>query len=131
MNIVADTNVIISAALSAKGSPAKIFKLFITHEITLHCNKRILDEYTDVISRSYLKIPGEIQEEILARIKEYGIETEAGTSDMPLPDESDRIFYDTAKKAEAYLITGNKKHFPDEEFILTPAEFLQKFFIDS
>ena len=40
-------------------------------------------------------------------------------------DEDDRIFYDTAKTAKAYLITGNKKHYPQENFIFTPADFLE------
>jgi hypothetical protein len=41
-----------------------------------------------------------------------------------MPDEDDRVFYDTAKTAGAYLIPGNTKHFPQEPFILTPAQFL-------
>jgi len=47
--------------------------------------------------------------------------------DISLPDESDRIFYDTACESKAILITGNKKHYPDEEFIMTPADFLLRF----
>ena len=31
-----------------------------------------------------------------------------------MPDESDRIFYDTAKAVNAYLVTGNLKHYPEE-----------------
>lgn len=127
MNIVIDTNVIVSAALSAKGNPAKIFRLFINHKISLYYNKTIYDEYSDVISRDYLKIPAEIQEEILDGIKDYGILLSPASSDMPLPDESDRIFYDTAKAAEALLITGNMKHYPDEPDILTPTQFLDMF----
>ena len=42
-------------------------------------------------------------------------------------DADDRIFYDAAKDNEAFLITGNTKHYPDEPFILTPAQFLEKF----
>jgi len=36
----------------------------------------------------------------------------------------DRIFYDAAVEAMAYLITGNIRHFPKESFIVTPAQFL-------
>jgi predicted nucleic acid-binding protein len=39
-------------------------------------------------------------------------------------DESDRKFYDVAKKSKAFLITGNQKHFPNESFILSPTIFL-------
>ena len=40
-------------------------------------------------------------------------------------DESDRIFYDTAKESKSILISGNLKHFPNEEFIMLPADFLE------
>ena len=49
-------------------------------------------------------------------------------SNTPLPDETDRKFYDLAKEVGAILITGNRKHYPDEEFIMTPSEFVD--FID-
>jgi predicted nucleic acid-binding protein len=39
-------------------------------------------------------------------------------------NEDDRIFYDAAVEANAYLITGNIKHFPKESFIITPSQFL-------
>ena len=45
-------------------------------------------------------------------------------STIPLPDESDRIFYDTAKDSGAILVTGNIKHYRDESFIMTPADFM-------
>jgi len=32
-----------------------------------------------------------------------------------------------AKASEAILVTGNTKHCPNEEFIMSPAEFLQNF----
>ena len=41
-------------------------------------------------------------------------------------DEDDRVFYDIAKIAGAYLITGNLKHYPSKPFILTPSVFLKK-----
>lgn len=31
-----------------------------------------------------------------------------------------------AKAAEAFLITGNIKHYPQDEKVITPAEFLEK-----
>jgi hypothetical protein len=34
------------------------------------------------------------------------------------------VFYDVAKMNNAILITGNRKHFPEEDFILTAVEFL-------
>jgi predicted nucleic acid-binding protein len=46
---------------------------------------------------------------------------------IDLPDEKDRIFYDTAKQRNAILITGNIKHFPEEDFIMSPKDFLERY----
>ena len=47
-------------------------------------------------------------------------------SDVSMPDEDDRIFYEVAlSKDAARLVTGNLKHFPKADFVVTPAEFLQ------
>jgi predicted nucleic acid-binding protein len=54
-----------------------------------------------------------------------GLRIEAPLSDLSFTDESDRKFYETAKAAKAYLITGNAKHFPKEPFIVSPAKFLE------
>ena len=46
---------------------------------------------------------------------------------VPFSDESDKCFYEAAVHARAdWLITGNKKHFPAELFIVTAAEYLDK-----
>lgn len=44
-----------------------------------------------------------------------------------MPDEKDRIFYEVLLAArqeygEAYLVTGNKKHFPDESAVISPID---------
>jgi len=41
-----------------------------------------------------------------------------------MTDEDERAFYDTAKNNDAYLVTGNTRHYPNESFILTPTEFI-------
>ena len=43
--------------------------------------------------------------------------------DIKFADESDKKFYEVAKTINCKLITGNKKHFPDEKGILSPGEF--------
>ena len=125
LKVVLDTNVIISAALSPKGKPAETFKIITSNnDIELSYNEIIFAEYKRVFSYERLNIPSEKQKEFLEAIKDEGIVREPITSDILLPDESDRIFYDTAKTVNAYLITGNIKHYPSENFILTPAQFL-------
>ncbi|MCL2066565.1 MAG: hypothetical protein FWG99_03770 [Treponema sp.] len=58
-------------------------------------------------------------------ISKAGLPVENGPhSRITMVDEDDRIFYDAAVKASAYLVTGNTRHFPSESFVVTPANFL-------
>jgi len=124
MNIVLDTNVLVSALLSPEGNPAKIYRMFLTGVLSFIHSKDILKEYDDVLHRSRLKIPANEADTVLAAIRQCGKAVEPVASKHDMIDEDDRIFYDTAKSAGVYLITGNIKHYPREPFILTPTEFL-------
>jgi len=125
-NVVIDTNIIISSAISSQGNPAIIMDLVSDKIIQAYYSNEILDEYRKVLAYERLKIEPKKQAEIIEKIKEIGILIKPEKSKISLPDESDRVFYDTAKAAAAILITGNIKHFPNEDFIKTPAEYLQK-----
>ena len=127
MNVVIDTKVIVSAVLSPKGSPAQIVDFIIdTNEIQIYYSADILTEYKEVLSRPRLNIDDEMIDHVVNLIKKVGVSIEATPSAMPMPDEADRIFYDTARAAGAILITGNIKHYPAESFIMTPVDFLKK-----
>ena len=127
MMVVIDTNLLVSALWSSAGNPAKIISLISKGVITPLYNDEILDEYIRVISRDRF---GFSQDEIKSLLREFmvsGISAKSFKSRIPLPDESDRVFYDMAVSNEVVLITGNKKHFPNEDFIFSPAEFLHMF----
>jgi putative PIN family toxin of toxin-antitoxin system len=123
--VVIDTNVIVSAALSPKGTPAKMLDHIAANRDTIqifYCPD-ILVEYRDVLSREHLHISLEVQTSIINAIVDAGILIEPITSDISLIDEDDRYFFDTAKASGAILITGNMKHFPAETFVMSPLEF--------
>ena len=120
-----DTNIIISAALSDTGNPSIIFKMISDGKLHLCYNAQILSEYTDVLSRDKFNFSPEKQKTFVDKIVEIGIVVNTVSSDISLPDESDRVFYDTAKACKGVLITGNTKHYPNEPFIFTPKDFLK------
>ena len=124
MQVVLDTNIIISAAISGKGNPAKIMKMVSEGKLQMCYNTEILSEYSDVLFREKFSLPIEKQNALIRKIIEMGTVTNAPISTATMTDESDRIFYDTAKDIGAVLITGNIKHYPVEDFIVTPAMFL-------
>ena len=121
---VLDTNVIISALLSRNGNPAKIIKLFLDGSLVLAYSDAILDEYEDVLYRPRLKIPKADADIVVDAVSQHGERIFAVPSVISMPDEDDRVFFDTAKTADAFLITGNTKHYPSEAFVMTPAAFL-------
>jgi len=123
--VVLDTNIIISNAISDKGNPAKIMTLVSDKRLIICYNAEILSEYMEVLSRKRFNFSPAKQKFPVDKIKELGLLIEPNVSDIELPDESDRIFYDTAKAAGAYLITGNLKHYPEEPHILLPAKFME------
>ena len=49
-------------------------------------------------------------------------------SDEKFNDPDDAVFYEIAlsaiKSREAYLVTGNIRHFPQKEFVVTPRDML-------
>lgn len=122
--LVLDTNVLVSALMNPKGKPAHIYCRVAKGQAKVYYNDKIMYEYKDVLFRGYLKIDKNDAQEVIDVIVKKGTNLTVVPSTIPLPDEDDRVFYDTAVSAGAYLVTGNMKHFPQEQFILTPADFL-------
>ena len=131
MKVVLDTNIVVSAFLSPAGKPAHILSLVLSRKIGICFNTAILAEYEEVLCRS--KFAGRIHKSSIRRFFEIlhsvGSAVEASISKLDLPDETDRKFYDVATAAGAILVTGNKKHYPDEAHICDPAEFLEKIIV--
>ena len=61
-------------------------------------------------------------------LKKRAVYTDAGLIDEDIPDPKDVIFYavlmEKRKDDEAYLVTGNLKHYPIRTYIVTPREML-------
>ena len=127
ISVVIDTNVIISAALSPKGKPAEIINVILSEDdIKIIYTEKIFNEYKKVLAYERLKINYKTQKRILDKIREIGISIEPVPSNVYMPDESDRIFYDTARDGGAILITGNARHFPSEPFVMSPFDSFDK-----
>lgn len=127
LKCVLDTNIILSAVFSYEGYPARIFDAVVDKGIKIYLTEEIIEEYKDVLSRDCFKFSRERIGRTINIVRRLGEMIIPETSSFPMKDESDRIFYDAAQSAEAWLITGNIKHFPKEQFIITPAGFCRKF----
>ncbi len=126
--VVLDTNVIVSALFNLTSVPGMILQEALVGRIIPLLHKDILDEYRDVLHRPKFKFDQEDIEIVLAGLLKRGIFLNAAVVPEQLPDPDDAIFYEVAMEAkestDAYLVTGNLKHFPVKPFVVTPKEML-------
>jgi uncharacterized protein len=129
LKVVIDTNVLVSALWTPAGNASTIINLILTDKIIPCFDHRILNEYRAVLSRPRLAFPAGQVDELLTEITDRGLSVIADVHprSVTMTDESDRKFYDTAKFCEAYLITGNAKHYPKDPLVINPARFLDIF----
>ena len=124
---VIDTNVIVSALLSRHSDAATVRVLESISKVGI-CplyNQEIIDEYRDVLSRPKFCFPQNLINLIINRIVKIGQDSTRIHSDETFPDSKDVVFYEVAlSKEDAYLVTGNTKHFPNSPIVVTPAEMI-------
>lgn len=100
--------------------------IFILDILLASCyDYRILLEYQQVLERPRFRFrPSEVNT-LLDFFKQVGNSVVVPPIDIPFADQSDRNFYEVAKYCGAVLITGNLKHFPDDDKILSVSSFLE------
>ena len=127
MLVVIDTNILVSSLWSKSGAPAKVMSAVIGGRLVPCYDYRILCEYRDVLSRPKFNfLPNEINA-LLDFVKHTGRSVIAEPLDDKFTDEADKKFYEVAKYCGAILITGNIKHFPRDDSVMTANDFLEKY----
>lgn len=129
---VIDTNVLVSAMLKWNSIPGDVLGLTLDGPIIPLLNKEIVEEYRNVLARPKFHLTEEIIKDVLDGLESKGIFVDAKSLDEQLPDPKDRVFYEVVMEAQdeknAYLVTGNSKHFPAKPFIVTPRQMLEIIF---
>ena len=127
---VVDTNVFLSALVSKRDDAATVRVL----DAVLHgtiiplYHQEILAEYDEVLHREKFHLSQKVIQDLLATIVRYGVEIFPQPTGEILVDMDDLIFYEVAmekRDEDAYLVTGNQKHYPIRDFIVTPAEMME------
>jgi putative PIN family toxin of toxin-antitoxin system len=128
LQLVIDTNVLVSAALKPEGLQRTTLLLATTKPARLYVSLPILEEYADVLSRPELRIRKGLRLQLLQLIKSHGHEVAPSRRIDVCSDPDDNVFLECADKAGAdYFITGNLKHFPrfwKKTKIITSREFI-------
>ena len=125
---VIDTNVLVSAVLKQKSVPGSIIELAFDGPIIPVLNEDIEAEYRKVLLRPKFHITEDIVNDIIDTFHQRGLYIDSEAIDIDLPDPKDRVFYEVVmeerKDEDAYLVTGNIRHFPTAPFIVTPRQML-------
>ena len=118
---VIDTNVIVSSIISENGCPAQVLGLIGKGNIIPIFDKRMLDEYYDVLNRKEkYDFSEQVIYETLYTIVNNGILiNDVEQVKIKLKDAKDIPFFEvkeSSKEFGSYLVTGNIKHFvvPDQ-----------------
>jgi putative PIN family toxin of toxin-antitoxin system len=132
LRAVFDTHVIVSAALYEKSLPALLLSLGLEGKVRFFISPALLNENETVLKRPRFKLGHKETAELIEKIKQKAVMV-TPTKEVRIleADEPDNRILECAAKAKAdFVITGNKRHFPFEEFkgikILTPREFINK-----
>ena len=129
MNIVLDTNILISAAWSPGRNASSILNAVFAKKFSVCYDYRILEEYNRVFHYPKFKFFEWEINAILEPLIKNGISVIAD----PIPDvsfdkdETDRKFYEVAKYCHAILVTGNLAHYPSDPFVISPSDFCQSY----
>lgn len=126
---VIDTNVLVSALLSKDESAAtvQVMVQLLSGKIIPVYSNEIISEYREVLSRKKFKFPAKQIDYLLSAIEKFGVIVTPSPTGVILPDMKDLIFYEVVMEKRpdnAYLVTGNQKHFPKESFIVTAREMV-------
>ena len=127
---VIDTNVFIAALLSKNSDAAtvKVLRAVLDGRIVPLYHNEILAEYDEVLHREKFHFQEKSIQMVLTAVKEFGIEVFPQPTGEILIDMDDLIFYEVAMEKrddDAYLVTGNQKHYPIRDFIVTPNEMIK------
>lgn len=127
---VIDTNVLVSALLSSHSNAATVLvveKIFSGEVIPLFSSE-ILKEYNEVLRRTKYHFSENNVNMLLRTIEKFGEKVIPSPTGEMFPDMKDLPFYEVViekQEDDAYLVTGNMKHFPTKPFVVTAKEFLE------
>lgn len=127
---VIDTNVFVSALISKREDSAtvRVLEAIFNGKIIPLYHEEMLAEYNEVLHRKKFHFKEETIQTVINALIQHGIEVFPQPTGEILIDMDDLIFYEVAMEKrddDAYLVTGNQKHYPVREFIVTPAEMLE------
>ena len=113
-----DTNMTISAVLHKDRLPASLLSLALEGKVRLFVSEELLGEYEGVLKRPKSKLGEKEIENLMSLIRRKAIKVKPTRKLTKIKkDLVDNRVLECALEAQAdFVVTGNKKYFPFEEF---------------
>ena len=125
---VIDTKVLVSALLRWDSVPGAVLEQALVGRIVPLLSDEIMSEYEEVLRRKKFAFKEEDIQIVTEGIRMRGVFLDPEKVEENLPDPKDVIFYavtmEARKDSDAFLVTGNIRHFPIKPFVVTPREML-------
>ena len=126
---VIDTNVIVSSMLKKESIPGQIMDYVDKGIIVPLVNEEILEEYVEVITRNKFNFEKAAVELAMNGIEKRAIFVEREKTLEDFFDKDDIVFFEIVLSArstmDAYLVTGNMKHYPIRSYVVTPSQMIE------
>jgi len=135
VQVVVDTNVIVSGIIKLNSVPAKIVNSIISGKLTLNLDARILNEYRKVLQSPKFSFPESLISDLIDFIEKESYLVSPLPVTLKINDSSDLPFIEVALYRNIPIITGNKRHYNvrfdiesvQELMVYSPKEFLAHF----
>ena len=128
LKAVLDTNVVVSAHLTADGPAALIFRLALSRYFRSYVSEEILEEYSEVLQRRKFKLDANFVVQSLSAFRAAAVLVNPRIQIVAARDPDDDKILECATEAKAdYIVTGNIRDFPSQfrgVFVLPPRGFL-------
>ena len=84
-------------------------------------------EYREVLGRDKFHLNPMDIDNVLGVFRQFGLHLDrTHVTDEVFPDPDDIVFYELKmSKEDAYLVTGNTKHYPNRPLVVTPKEMVE------
>lgn len=127
---VIDTNVLISSLITSdERSPTiAVMNAIRNGRIIPVYSDYLLEEYKEVLSREKFHVEQIISDLLIRLFTDNGIHFEPNDEHVIMPDLDDIPIYLIAMQTrdlDSYLVTGNARHFPDVDYVVTPRKMMK------
>lgn len=123
MRVVLDTNIIVSSLITENSIPSKLLDMALSAKFDLCVSEDLISEYEEVLSRPKFNLDSRTVEVIITLIRVRSKMFFSNPQPLESTDPKDQCILDLAVTADAYLVTGNIKHFMSYPKAIKPSDF--------